>query len=165
MPEPGAAHEHGTVSHEPASRDEPGGRHDELVAQVWRELTSFVTDSRDAWRRTVVAETGLPFSRIRVLKRLRNGPLTITEIAHAATIDAPAASVAVSDLESAGYVVRQPSSSDRRRKEVHLTDSGREVLQTVWDVDDPAPNVLTTASTAELELLHQMFTRSSEREA
>ena len=76
MPEPGAADEHGPVPH------------DELVAQVWRELTSFVTDSRDAWRRTVVAETGLPFSRIRVLKRLRNGPLTITEIAHAATIDA-----------------------------------------------------------------------------
>ena len=61
--------------------------------------------------------------------------------------------------------MREPSSSDRRRKEVRITDAGREVLQTVWDVDDPAPDVLTTASTAELELLHKMFTRSSELEA
>lgn len=133
--------------------------HDELVTQVWRELTSFVTDSRDAWRRAVVAATGLPFSRIRVLKRLRNGPLTITEIAQAATIDAPAASVAVSDLEAAGYVVRETSSTDRRRKQVCITDAGRSVLHEVWAVDDPAPDVLTRASTSELQLLHDMFSR------
>lgn len=148
-------------------RDDPADRltaaesasHDELVTQVWRELTSFVTDSRDAWRRAVVAATGLPFSRIRVLKRLRNGPLTITEIAQAATIDAPAASVAVSDLEAAGYVVREASSTDRRRKQVCITDAGRSVLQEVWSVDDPAPDVLTRASTSELQLLHDMFSR------
>ncbi|GAC47760.1 MarR family winged helix-turn-helix transcriptional regulator [Gordonia aichiensis] len=139
--------------------------HDELVTQVWRELTSFVTDSRDAWRRAVVAATGLPFSRIRVLKRLQSGPLTITEIAHAATIDAPAASVAVSELEAAGYVVREIPSADRRRKQVRVTDAGREVLEKVWSVDDPAPDVLERASTAELEVLHAMFSRTSPREA
>ena len=38
-----------------------------LADEVWRDLAALVFDNRDAWKRTVVEQTGLPFSRIRIL--------------------------------------------------------------------------------------------------
>ncbi|MCK5757008.1 MAG: MarR family transcriptional regulator, partial [Mycobacterium sp.] len=72
---------------------------DDLADQVWRGMSAFVLDNRDGWRRAVVDRSGLPFSRIRILKRLSRHPMTVKEIAAAATVDAPAATVAVNDLE------------------------------------------------------------------
>lgn len=138
---------------------EPTARHpdDDLTAQVWRAMTGLVTDSRDGWKREVIAATGLPFSRIRVLRRVATRPMTITEIAASATIDAPAASVAVSDLESGGYVVREPSPRDRRSKQVRITDAGRALLARAWSVPDPAPQVLRSASAEDLRVLRDVL--------
>ena len=54
----------------------------ETPDEVWSLLVRAVIDSRSDWRRAVVERTGLPFSRLRVLKRLeRYGPLTLKELA------------------------------------------------------------------------------------
>ena len=99
-----------------------------LADKVWREMAALVFDNRDRWKRAVVEQSGLPFSRIRILKRLAHRPMTVKEVAHAATIDAPAATVAVNDLEDRGLVVRQTDPTNRRCKLVSLTDAGRDVL-------------------------------------
>ena len=52
--------------------------------------------------------------------------MTVKEIGAAATIDAPAATVAVNDLEERGLVVRETDPANRRCKLVSLTDAGRE---------------------------------------
>lgn len=122
-------------------------------------MSSLVLDNKDRWRRTVVDRTGLPFSRIRILRRLAAQPMTVKEVAEAATIDAPAATVAVNDLEARGLVVRQPHPENRRCKLVSLTDAGREVIAVLDETDDPAPQMLASLDEQDLQALQEILAR------
>ena len=124
-----------------------------LADDVWRAMASLVIDNRDGWRRAVVEQTGLPFSRIRILTRLSRRSMTVKQLAHAATMDAPATTVAVNDLEERGLVVRETDPTNRRCKVVSLTDAGREMVHTIDAVDDPAPNALTALDDVQLKEL------------
>ncbi|MBU9763343.1 MarR family transcriptional regulator [Mycobacterium sp. TNTM28] len=135
-------------------------RRAELADEVWRALTRLVFDHRDAWKRAVIEESGLPFSRIRILRRLERAPLTVKQVAHAATVDAPAATVAVNDLEERGLVVREVDPANRRSKLVSLTAAGHALLARIDQVDDPAPEVLSALSTADLETLRAILSRA-----
>ena len=128
-----------------------------LADEVWRTMATLVIDNRDAWKRAVVERTGLPFSRIRILKRLSRQPMTVKELARAATIDAPAATVAVNDLEERGLVVREVDPTNRRCKIVSLTDAGRSMVGTIDEIDDPAPEVFASLSRADLEALRTVL--------
>src|ERR1700757_1750582 len=130
-----------------------------LADQVWRQMWTFVIDNKDSWRRAVVEQTGLPFSRIRILRRLARAPMTVKQIAAAVTVDAPAATVAVNDLEAQGLVVRRIDPENRRCKLVSLTDAGRDVVATIDAVDDPAPEGLARLSDEELHALRAMIDR------
>jgi len=112
-----------------------------------------VIDNRDGWKRAVVEQTGLPFSRIRVLKRLGRELLTVKQLAHAAAMDAPATTVTVNDLEDRGLVVRETDPTNRRCKVVSLTDGGRNLVRKIDAIDDPAPDVLVTLDDAQLKEL------------
>lgn len=128
--------------------------------EIWGELVRIAFDGRDAWRRTVVERTGLPFSRIRALNRLAKlGPMTLKQLAHAATMDAPAATVTVNDLEARGLVIRETDPCDRRSKLVTLTDAGRAAVALVADTPDPAPEALRAFSPADLRRLGDMLRR------
>lgn len=130
-----------------------------LADQVWRSMSSLVLDNKDRWRRAVVDRTGLPFSRIRILRRLATQPMTVKEVAEAATIDAPAATVAVNDLEARGLVIRQPHPDNRRCKLVSLTDAGRDVVAVLDDTDDPPPQVLADLDEQDLQALQTILAR------
>lgn len=125
--------------------------------QVWARLSALVADHRDEWRRASVAMTGMPFSRVRVLRRVAAKPLSINEIAQGAIMDAPAASVAVSDLEGAGYVVREADPTDRRRKQVRITEEGQALLARLRAVADPVPDSLLHASKQDLQVLARLL--------
>lgn len=128
----------------------PDGR---LADDVWRTMAAVVFDNRDAWRRGVIEATGLPFSRVRVLRRIAKRPMTAKEIAEAATMDAPATSVAVNDLEDRGLVVREAHPTNRRCKVISLTDEGRRVVASIDGISDPAPPPFTALSDDELQTL------------
>ena len=123
------------------------------------EMTSASFDNRDGWKRAVVEQTGLPFSRVRILKRLSRRPMTVKQVAHAAAMDAPATTVAVNDLEDRGLVVRETDPTNRRSKVVSLTDAGREIVQQIDTIDDPEPNVLGELDDAELKQLRSILTK------
>ncbi|PJK23116.1 MULTISPECIES: MarR family winged helix-turn-helix transcriptional regulator [Mycolicibacterium] len=127
--------------------------------EVWRALTALVYDNRDSWKRAVIERSGLPFSRIRVLRRLARQPMTVKELAHAATMDAPAATVAVNDLEERGLVVRTIDPGNRRRKTVSITDAGRALWEIIEAVEDPAPEPLAALDTADLEALRAILAK------
>ena len=129
----------------------------QMADDVWRALTSLVTDNRDGWKRAVIEQTGLPLSRIRILNRLSRRPMTVKEVAHAAAMDAPATTVAVNDLEGRGLVVRQTDPTNRRCKVVSLTDAGREMVRRIHTVDDPAPDALAGLDNAELDELRAIL--------
>lgn len=135
---------------------------DEVNAdEIWRAMAAVVFDNRDAWKREVIDTTGLPFSRIRVLRRLAKRSMTAKEIAEAATMDAPATSVAVNDLEDRGLVVRQTDPSNRRCKVISLTDHGRRVVANIEAVDDPAPAPFSSLTPAELKTLDAILSKLS----
>ena len=128
-----------------------------MADDVWRALTSLVIDNRDGWKRAVIEQTGLPFSRIRILNRLSRRPMTVKQVAHAAAMDAPATTVAVNDLEDRGLVVRETDPTNRRCKVVSLTDAGREMVRRIDTVDDPAPDALAGLDNAELDELRAIL--------
>jgi DNA-binding MarR family transcriptional regulator len=130
-----------------------------LADEVWRAMAAAVIDNRDAWRRAVIEETGLPFSRIRIVRRLARRPMTVKQVAEAATIDAPAATVAVNDLEDRGLVVRKTDPTNRRCKVVSLTDAGREMVQVINGIDDPAPDALASLDDRELKALKAIINK------
>ncbi|OBK74944.1 MarR family winged helix-turn-helix transcriptional regulator [Mycobacterium sp. 1274761.0] len=134
-----------------------------LADTVWRAMAALVIDNRDSWKRAVIERTGLPFSRIRILSRLARQPMTVKQIAQAATIDAPAATVAVNDLEERGLVVRETDPTNRRCKVVSLTDAGRDMVATIDATDDPAPEVLLNLDEAELSKLEAILSKVTEK--
>ena len=123
----------------------------DLAEAVWRAMASLVIDNRDGWKRAVIEGTELPFSRIRILKRLSARPMTVKQVAHAAAMDAPATTVAVNDLEDRGLVVRQTDPTNRRCKVVSLTGAGRAMVDKIDAVADPAPNALAALDDAQLK--------------
>lgn len=129
----------------------------ETPDEVWSLLVHAVIDSRSDWRRAVAERTGLPFSRLRVLKRLdRYGPLTLKEVAALADMDPPAATVAVNDLEARGHARRTVSPEDRRAKVVSITAAGRAVVDAMAAVEDPAPAAVRSLPPGELARLAEL---------
>lgn len=133
----------------------------ELADDVWRRMAAVVHQNRDGWKRAVIEQSGLPFSRIRVLKRLASEPMTVKRVAEAAAMDAPAATVAVNDLEERGLVVRQTDPGDRRSKTVSLTARGRELLARIDAVEDPAPPVVAALRETDLVALQDLLAKLS----
>jgi DNA-binding MarR family transcriptional regulator len=97
--------------------------------RVWQMLVNVVMDTRDDWRRKVSEATGLPFSRVRVLRRLLDAPVTLRQLADMTGSDAPATTVAVNNLESLGLVERYPHPDNRRAKLVSITPAGRQLIE------------------------------------
>lgn len=119
-------------------------------------MTSLVFENRDTWRRRVAAEVDMPFSRVRVLRRLVDGPLTMSAVATAAAMDAPATTVCVNELESRGYVRRTVDDSDRRSKRVTITDDGRALMDRV-QMTDPVPDSLADLGDEDAAVLHRIL--------
>jgi DNA-binding MarR family transcriptional regulator len=128
-----------------------------VVEEVWRVMASLVLDNRDGWRRAVIEQTGLPFSRIRILKRLSRRPMTVKEVGHATAMDAPATTVAINDLEDRGLVVRATDPANRRCKLVSLTEAGREAVRRINAIDDPPPSTLSALDAGDLAALRAIL--------
>ncbi|QIS11809.1 MarR family winged helix-turn-helix transcriptional regulator [Nocardia arthritidis] len=125
--------------------------------EVWAMLTHLVMDTRDQWKRAISERTGLQFSRVRVLKRLRSGPLTMSQLADAAMMDKPATTVVVNDLVDRGLVVREISPENRRCKLVTITERGRAALTDAYATPDPAPPALAALAPGDLSALRDLL--------
>lgn len=134
-----------------------------LADDVWRAMAAVVFDNRDGWKRDVIETSGLPFSRIRVLRRLARKAMSLREIAEATMMDAPAATVAINDLEDRGLVVRTPDPADRRSKLVSLTQAGCDVVARIDRVEDPAPPSIAALSDDDLLALRDVLAKLTAR--
>jgi DNA-binding MarR family transcriptional regulator len=123
--------------------------------RTWRLVVDVVMETRGEWRRRVAEATGMPFSRTRALRRLEQGPLTLTELAEDMGIDAPAATVLINALETRGLVKRTPHPTDRRAKQVVITAAGRRILAVVDKLEDEPPPGFAQLSREELASLRR----------
>lgn len=130
-----------------------------LADQVWQVMAAVVFEHRDGWKRSVVEQSGLPFSRIRVLRRVAIRPMTAKQLAEATAMDAPATTVVINDLEERGLVVRETDPANRRCKQVSPTVAGRAMVERINRVDDPAPSVFGNLDDADLRALGDLLDR------
>jgi DNA-binding MarR family transcriptional regulator len=124
---------------------------------VWSALHEFV--SGQDRRRALRVALDLGPGKVEVLIKLADGPMTLREIARAAEIDPPAATVGVDQLEARGLVHRTPHPDDKRRKLVHLTDSGRDAAQRGQTILNAPPAALTNLDPDDLARLDEILTR------
>lgn len=71
------------------------------------------------------------------------------------TIDAPAATVAVNDLEHRGLVMREMVAANRRRKMVSLPHGGWAIVATINAIDVPAPEAPAPLGNNEIATLRE----------
>jgi DNA-binding MarR family transcriptional regulator len=122
------------------------------LERAWHTFVTLVMDTRGDYRRNASAATGLPFSRLRALKRIGKTPLTLRALAEAMSTDAPAATVIVNDLEKRGLVRREVNPNDKRAKTVSVTPEGKRVLRALATVPDPVPS--SFAALDDQDVLH-----------
>lgn len=133
--------------------------------QAWALMQRFVEAQN---RRGELADTlgfRLGGGRGKVLLQLRDGPLTLRQIAEANGVDAPYATLIVDKLEAHGLVERRPHPDDRRRKLVTLTRTGHRAVATVDAILHRPPAALTTLPADELTRLVAVLARLIEAEA
>jgi DNA-binding MarR family transcriptional regulator len=123
---------------------------------LWKELVHAVWQTRDDWRQRVVAATQLPFGRVRALWRLADGPLALRDLAKSMSVDAPAATVTVDDLEERGLVQRTPHPTNGRMKLVALTAAGKRMVARIDAVPDAPPAGFAALSAADLAVVQRI---------
>lgn len=126
---------------------------------AWQILVALVMESRGDWRRKASEATGLPFSRVRALRRLKDQELSLRELANEMSTDAPAATVIVNDLEERGLVKRRPHPDNRRSKLVSLTAEGKKRVAALRKISDEPPPALAQLSGQDLAELRRILER------
>lgn len=116
----------------------------------------------DNQRRQAVSEAvGLPFGRVRALKRIAARPMTLRELADAMNVDPPNCTAIVDDLENRGLVERRPHPTDRRSKLVVITRAGAQLAKKAKAVMDRPPAQLAALSPADLRKLAEILARAT----
>lgn len=138
------------------------GADDDLARAAWRAISALVF-AHD--RRTAVAEElGLSFGRLKVLRRLLAGPLTLRELAARLGADPPWVTIMVGDLEERGLVERRPHPTDRRAKTVSLTPDGRALALRAQELLDEPPPAVRALPPSDLALLARLAPPAAEEE-
>jgi DNA-binding MarR family transcriptional regulator len=125
--------------------------------RAWRAMSALVL-AQD--RRAAVADAlGVSFARVRALRRLADGPLTLRELAGRLGAAPPYATLIVDDLAKRGLVQRTPHPEDRRAKLVQLTADGREAAARADAILDEPPEALRALPATDLAALARLLER------
>lgn len=133
------------------------------AGRIWAAMRD-LTDSyppKEALRQAL--NLGRGSGRFKALQWLAEGPLSLSELAAAVSVDAPYATLIVDSLEERGLVERRPDPADRRRKLVALTPEGKEAAQRALRIKRQPPPGFATLSPAELDTLEGLVRRLAGR--
>ena len=97
----------------------------ETVPLLWSHIRSHI-------RATATGSFDITVEQFHVLRFVRRGPNSMSELAAAKNISRPAISQAVDVLVKKGLVARVQNASDRRYVELTLTEAGNNLLDTVF---------------------------------
>lgn len=132
-----------------------GGPRLAAAREAWLLMSDLVLDHE---RRRQVSETlGMSFSRVRAIRRLARGPMSMGELATVLGIDRPNATGIVDELESLGLVRRRPHPTDRRAKIVELTPKGKRRARRADEILAEPPSGLSELPETDLEALRRIL--------
>lgn len=97
----------------------------ETVPPLWNFVRSYI-------RATATGNFDITVEQFHVLRYVRRGNGSMSELATAKNISRPAISQAVDVLVKKGFLTRIQSTTDRRYVELELTDAGNALLNTVF---------------------------------
>lgn len=128
------------------------------AARVWRGMRGLVLDRNDR-RREVCEALGMSFIRIKALRQVAAGPLTLRRLAERLMTDPPYTTIVVADLERRGLVTRTAHPGDRRAKLVTVTPEGARAAELAERVLDEPPAFLAALDPADLAALDRVVTK------
>jgi DNA-binding MarR family transcriptional regulator len=106
-------------------RDQAIDRFWETVPPVWNRVRSQI-------RATATAKFDITVEQFHILRFVRKGSESLSELAAAKNISRPAMSQAVDILVNKGLLTRVQSSKDRRYVDLALTEAGNNLLDSVF---------------------------------
>ncbi len=105
---------------------------DQAIDRFWETVPPLWNTIRSHIRARATSEFDISVEQFHVLRYVRRGRDSISELAAAKNISRPAISQAVDVLVKKGLVTRVQSKSDRRYVELTLTEAGNSLLDTVF---------------------------------
>ncbi|MEV5509437.1 MarR family winged helix-turn-helix transcriptional regulator [Streptomyces orinoci] len=136
----------------------------EAALRAWSNLRELVLGSNER-RKEVVEALGMSFFRIKALRRIAKGPITLCALADELTTDRPYTTLVVDDLAKRGLVQRTANPADRRSKIVTVTEAGRAAAQRAEDILGAPPPALLALAEEELAALERISARLVEGSA
>lgn len=105
---------------------------DQAIDRFWETVPPLWNDVRSHIRATATGNFDITVEQFHVLRHVRRGIASISELADAKNISRPAISQAVDILVNKGLLTRAQSTQDRRYVDLTLTAAGNHLLDTVF---------------------------------
>lgn len=126
----------------------------QAIDRFWETVPSLWGTIRTHIRAAATAKFDITVEQFHILRHVRHGTGSISELATAKNISRPAISQAVEVLVKKGLLTRVQSTQDRRFVELALTEAGNELLDTVFkETRDWMKQQMNALSNAELETI------------
>ncbi|MFJ2396580.1 MarR family winged helix-turn-helix transcriptional regulator [Streptomyces sp. NPDC087843] len=138
----------------------PGVSHAVLLDTLWASMVSLYADLT-----TAAAAHGLTYSQAKALNVLRQGPAPMRSLADTLRCDASNITGIIDRLEARGLVHREASATDRRVKNVNLSEEGAAVVVRVRDGMHATHQALGALSEDERATLDSLLSRLFQTEA
>ena len=106
--------------------------YDHAIDRFWETVPPLWNFVRSHIRATATTQFNITVEQFHILRHVRRGIGSISELAIAKDISRPAISQAVDILVNKGLLTRVQSTQDRRYVELALTDQGNRLLDTVF---------------------------------
>ena len=104
----------------------------QAVDAFWENLPPFWQRIRAHIRQVAAEQFDLSVEQFHILRHIRRGQASVSELAEAKNISRPAISQAVDVLVNKGFIQRMPDARDRRHVQLTLTDSGNALLDAIF---------------------------------
>jgi DNA-binding MarR family transcriptional regulator len=127
--------------------------------QAWALMHQFVEAHNRRGELSEALGFRLGGGRGKVLFQLREGPMTLGQLAARNGVDAPYATLIVDKLEAHDLVERLPHPDDRRRKLVTLTAAGHRAIENADAILLRPPGAIKVLSADDLEQLTELLSR------
>lgn len=105
---------------------------DEAIDRFWETVPPLWCMIRGHIRSTAAARFDLTFEQFHILRHVRKGITSVSDLASAKNISRPAISQAVDVLVNKGLLCRIQNAQDRRFVELSLTPAANELLDAVF---------------------------------
>lgn len=131
---------------------------DQAIDRFWETVPPLWSAIRAHIRAKATSEFDISVEQFHILRHVRRGTCSISDLATARNISRPAISQAVETLVQKNLLIRVQSKQDRRFVELALTQSGAALLETIFqDTRSWMKRLMGTLTINELEnIAHAM---------